>query len=267
MAYDAYRAGLKGGDIHLGLCSLFLAGTLDIFSAKKLEELTLETMAKHLDQMIQSKQALDKWNFRSLYQAVLNLRTGPKTTALDGSIMTEEELFRNEKRSPVSIAAGYVMKIWLAAFFGKFEDGTEAARSSASIKDNIFGTAQAFIYEYMTALCFYGAARKSKSRRLFLEGRKSHNLLKKWVQNGNPNGTGYLKLLEAESFEAAVVANGRLGYIHDQWLSNMRLAEFALEQGDVSEAKYRFDLALELYEEWGASFLVEHLRKSSNQFC
>merc|ERR1712232_51375 len=103
---------------------------------------------------------------------------------------------------------------------------------------------------------------------------KFHKIVKDWAKKGDPNCLHYDLLLDAEkaalkgkkdvaieSYQQAALQAGRSGFIHDQALANERLGDFSLDIGDVDEAKYRYNEAIKLYGEWGASRKVRQLEE------
>ena len=53
-----------------------------------------------------------------------------------------------------------------------------------------------------------------------------------------------------------------MGTIQDQALANERLADYYVEEGSVSEARYCLEQAVKLYSEWKAAAKVELLRRN-----
>lgn len=64
-----------------------------------------------------------------------------------------------------------------------------------------------------------------------------------------------------KNYEVAILLSGRRGHINDQALSHLRFGEYQLSEGNKMEAKYHFDLALSLYQEWGAEAIVQLLTR------
>jgi hypothetical protein len=61
-------------------------------------------------------------------------------------------------------------------------------------------------------------------------------------------------------FEQAIVIAGRRGLTHLQALANERLAMYMEEVGDKVESFYRYEQAIKLYDEWGATAKIEQLQ-------
>ena len=73
------------------------------------------------------------------------------------------------------------------------------------------------------------------------------------------------KGLALRSFESAALLAGRRGLIHLQALANERFAIYLQDIGQTQDSLYRFQEAVALYEEWGATCKVEELQSRIDQ--
>ena len=126
--------------------------------------------------------------------------------------------------------------------------------------------------EGQIAIMCYGAVRKTKKKQYLSTAKKSHKYIRDIGKKGNPNFVHYEELIDAElaaskgrklvaikHYESAILLAARRGIVHDQGVANERLADFMLDCGDINEAKYRWNRAIELYTEWGATAKVKQV--------
>lgn len=69
-----------------------------------------------------------------------------------------------------------------------------------------------------------------------------------------------------QCYDAALAAAKRSGFIQQQALVNERMARYCLRQHRPELARAFIDIALKLYEQWGALGLVNHIRNQDDDF-
>ena len=120
---------------------------------------------------------------------------------------------------------------------------------------------------FYKAISLFDQARTTKRKKFAGHARKYLRKIKHFEQRGNPNAVHLRHLLEAEllsiqrkfdesekSFQSALVAASRGGFIHHAALTSERYGEFLLRVlADEREAAFRFQESIRLYADWGAT--------------
>ena len=108
------------------------------------------------------------------------------------------------------------------------------------------------------------------------QAKRIHTELTNSLKNKNPNVLHCVSLLNAEKaalnqkkyqeddvrklYNDAITMSARGGYVHDAALAQERFADYFLNiAGDLQEARYHIEGAIQRYTKWGAMGVVEHL--------
>jgi hypothetical protein len=212
-------------------------------------------------------------------QTVMNLRgRSSSTSALNGEALDEDEALKwaKEEGDDAFCLAVRRAQVYIATYFADYRRAAEIALAhgdkAVALAPGHFGNVEVAFACALSCLaatrCF---ANKTKYRN---RGVRFAKLLKKWHENDNPNCVAHDALLDAErcaldkkeskalkNYEVAVLLAGRRGLVNLQALCNERFADYLVICNDINEASYRFNEAIRLYEEWGASKKVEQLKE------
>lgn len=70
------------------------------------------------------------------------------------------------------------------------------------------------------------------------------------------------KAVAKKRYCLAITIAARNGLVNEQALANERMGDYIQECGDVNEAEYRWNHAIDLCTEWGALAKVEQVRRN-----
>lgn len=140
-------------------------------------------------------------------------------------------------------------------------------------EDMFHGSYHYDLIHAQTATVCYGTARKNHQRKYLKYAKKCHKHIKFIGEQGNTNFLHMDHLLDGEyaalkgrlkdakkCYIKAIALAARQGLIHEQAVAYERFGDYMLECGDVDEAEYRWNCAMELCSEWGAGAKVDQLR-------
>jgi hypothetical protein len=126
---------------------------------------------------------------------------------------------------------------------------------------------------YASGVCLYATAKRTGQRRYLRYARQVRKTMEKWWRQGNPNVRHHTALLLAEeytirrqfdkarqSYESAILAASRGGFIHDAALANERYALCLFHDlKDIDGGQFYLGEANRLYREWGAHAVADGL--------
>lgn len=161
----------------------------------------------------------------------------------------------------------------LAYYFGDYQLAEEFSVGSNNIYDNNFGamdTSVVLFYECMTLLA---TARKGDRKRM----RYVRRLLKRlemWAVNCPSNFLGKQYFIEAEvalvkgdqlkciaKYYSSILHAREGGFVVQEALANERMAKLRLASGDDDAAAPFLEEACRLYQVWGGTAKLNHLRE------
>eukprot|EP00957_Ditylum_brightwellii_P206079 15346708-Ditylum_brightwellii.AAC.1 len=165
-----------------------------------------------------------------------------------------------------------IVKTIASSLFGRHELGAhqDIEKRDAKYLKIKGGTMYAVMLWFHRSLCLYAMARKNKmkTRKYMVQARHIHKELANCLKEKNPNILHYVSLLNAEKaaliqkknqedvrklYNDAITISARGGYAHDAALAQERFADFLLNTvGDIQEAKYHLEKAIQRYTKWGA---------------
>ena len=256
---------------------------LEFTSGKNLFQLEerCEQYAVHMDQVRQNEALLLTASIWRLISNLIGkdspllssrgLSLEPSTTIADSQIFHEEILLRDiRKSSPVLPFFDRVAQNMLLAYKRKYVEGAEMSiKRGGEFLGNFPFQAIAVWDTFLRGVCLFGAARQTKKRRYKRHARKIRATVDKWLEQDNPNVRHHSALFAAEdlalrgkfkeaqrSYESAIVAASRGGYIQDRAIAHERYALHLLQDMKDSEsASYHVKEADRMFKEWGAHSL------------
>lgn len=273
-----YRCGMKIGDPENAMYCIYYVMFFSFLCGRSLERLEADCFT-YIQKCKDFKQDISVWYINPVLQAIINLRRGPSKTVLTGEAMNINDLMELKGTGDTTVCAGLSMQMVLAAHFGEYEEGAKLAlnhgRNAATL---LVGCPHSEVIPYVNGICLFVMARRTKKRVYKRAANRCRRKLKHWDSSGNPNCNGYMALLNAEKsalsrnkveavkfYKEAIYIAGRRGAIHDQALANQQLAEFQRETGNLSDSKYHYNLAIQLYSQWGAQAKVLQLRRDQQK--
>lgn len=219
--------------------------------------------------------------------SLMNTRTDVPPCVFAGPAIDESKLIPDLERAgdTSGLCMLFTYKAMIAYLFDEHEHAFEFERRAASLLRCVpcqppvhmmafYGSL--IILRSLTAVT--GVHRNLPPRRARLrEVRHNLRLLERWARSSPVNFRHRYDLVLAEY--RAVIGNRRANetfraarenaafsrYLQDEALAERRWAIFCEASGRVKEAKEHFDRAIRLYEQWGATAVVRHLRLQAEQ--
>jgi hypothetical protein len=222
--------------------------------------------------------------YKTHVQFILNLMgQSDDPTILTGEAMDQEECLRMWTKDPNSRALQLLrLNRMILAYF--FDDLPLADKMASELCHPVkFGPgawlAPRFLFEGLIA---FGLAKSTRHRRRYQRrGLRFLRTLEKFVRNGNVNCHHMMLLLRAElaslnsrsdpekvqrAYGDAIMAAGKLGFMHHQAVGNELAGVYFLEQRkDRAWASTYLSRARELFDQWGAKAKVQHMDKKYNE--
>ena len=283
---EAYRVGMKTGDLDSACFALYHYLEAGLFTGQLLDDLDA-------DFRVYTRQMLDynmiyHWKISSFcWQALANLRIVLQTgdpTVLTGEVYNEEvELEQMHSEGDIVVEANFRrIQMLVSGYFASYQKAADIAITWGE-KSNALLPGQPGCVEVLfigSLSCFAICSRTREGKKYRDLGIKFAKKLKGWMEKGNPNCVAHDALLDAEKsralgsqsavvsklYETATLLAGRRGLIHVQALANERFASFLLEQQNREDGSYRLKESLNLYTEWGAMRKVEMLQENYGDF-
>lgn len=277
---EAYHWGMRLGDIESALWNKNFHACIKFASSKPLQsirELYREVVSQ-ADDLNKNEVGVFA---RFFWQATLNLIEPEEGGAnLSGSVFHEEEIHKALKSWQGKVPKNVYDSLTnlLCAFFGDYVRGAELAiKRQDKFLNECPGTFLCQIDPFFRGICLYAAARRTKGRSYLRHGNKVRKLLRSWVENGNPNVTHQLKILNAEheacagnrevaivQYTIACTLASTGGFIQDAALAHERLLDFLLtapHKSTPAQIQHHLQESIRFYEEWGAHAKVGCLQR------
>lgn len=216
-----------------------------------------------------------------LWQTTLNLMGQSEfTTSIAGEAFgtsIEEEVWNITADGPLRPHI-LLCKAALKTFFGDYVGGAKLyiKRGDRYLKDHP-SHPQGNIDSFLKGVCLFAAAQDTGKRKYNRHAHKARATIADWWKKGNPNSQHQLSLLDAEcyawnkkwedaaiSYQKAITLASRSGMIQDAALANERYGACLLSQGkkeDLDDVRFRLNQAMKLYQEWGATAVVESVEE------
>lgn len=251
-------------------CSLF-----HFLSGLSLSELRRQAV-KSLEMLKEYGQVF----FFALYQAMTQLALrltddhGGDPTKLTGDGMVEEVWLAewSSKKHLIAVQLFWMSKTFLAYYFNDYELANHAA---SKLRASHIDSTQPWVPPrvFFEGLIAFALARKRPRRRKHRKrGLVRLRKLESYFRQGNLNCHHMMLLLRAEhlalgndnpksAYDEAITAAARLGYIHNQALSNERAGIYFLEYNESDLATTYLSRACDLYAQWGATAKVTQMER------
>jgi len=167
------------------------------------------------------------------------------------------------------------MKLEVFVFFQQWEQAFDLVRKAGNIRLVLSSAFSSVRYTFLEALTYLKATQSasgSKKRQMKKCAQKTIQLIRVWAKNGNVNVVHYLHILEAElavlrgnkkkakeSFNAAIAASRKNGFLQDRALAHEMASAHFKAQGDEFWRNHHMECAKTCYQEWGCDEKVEQL--------
>eukprot|EP00985_Skeletonema_marinoi_P010957 scaffold5155_cov132-Skeletonema_marinoi.AAC.7 len=266
-----YQVGLEIGD-NVKACYCLVGRMYYLFFTGR----TLDSIQQELEAaasvMTQLKQDENELKITILLSSVKKLR-GLDAEACDemlDSILASAAETRNNLSAYVS-----VMKLEVFVFFQQWQEAVDLVQKAGNVRLFLSSTFVVVRYTFLEALAYLKAAQSSsgwKKRQMKKCAHKAMQLIRGWAKNGNVNVVHYLRILGAElavlngkkgkakeSFNAAISASSRNGFLQDRALAHELTSAYFKAQGDDYWRNYHIECSRACYQEWGCIGKVEQL--------
>ena len=271
---DVGNTNIAFHNIYSMICIVWISGSL----------VTVEEDARiYLPQLQTMKGNENMATFISMmWQAASNLMNpGGNSTELTGIAMNEKELLMSE--TTVSDRVFYrCVKNRLYVYFEEYEVAAKLALSRGDeYMKGFMGTPMGITDAFFRSISLYAMAKRSfLNRKYRKQANRTRLIVRRSVENGNPNAVHYLKLLDAEHaslardtkgkvpklYEEAVRMSVRGGFIQDAALAQERFADYVLNvKKDINQATYLLEESSKHYLSWGAEHKVQILHDKINK--
>ena len=274
---EVYRVGVECGDLEYGL-----TGALWYCVCYLLMGLPLAPVVSDLRGFIDQTSCYQlpstlRQTFQIQYQMVLNLQGEAldDPTVLIGDAMDQQAALEGfEGRALWSVKRDiFTARIQLAYIYGDLEVGKEMM-TELKVYPNDFVVARQYLRDSYTALFAFALARLNCEKKYLKQGRKLLKKFERQTKQGSLNAYPIYMLLKAENgsidkdaegvkslYDDAIKICARSGLIHLAAVASEQLGRYFLEKDDKSLATLYLSDALDLYDDWGASGKVLHMKK------
>jgi hypothetical protein len=160
--------------------------------------------------------------------------------------------------------------------FGDYDRAERFSHGCRVLDDSPFRAPDVVTLIFFDALTALAQARKSK-RKKCTHAEKRYKRLQCWAKHSPLNFLGKQFLLEAEmavlagdqssaysKYTCAIALSREGGLIMQTALANERAGKYMLERGDKDSAAFHIREAISLYERWGGTAKVKHLKQEMN---
>ncbi|KAL3907285.1 MAG: hypothetical protein SGILL_008935 [Bacillariaceae sp.] len=262
---DGYNAGMAVGDTESASFSIVLYLETSFNLGKH-----LPGIASDLDVYMEQMKVFGQWQQYTVAFLLRNITM----RSLMGGENTEAMDVGTDKRSA---NAKLFKELDAAGWMCNDEDAADRAirlKTELSRAETDVGVSNVDFTESFVAISCYGAARKTKKRKYVKFARSAQTLIQTKIKKGNPNLLHWESLIDAEmlalkgrtdaarlKYQAAISFSARTGQINIHGLANERYGDYMAEIGDYDEARYRYENASKLYDEWGAMAKVDIVKE------
>jgi predicted ATPase len=278
---EAYRAGLRSGDLESGFWCIFAYLELQLYTSVPISDL-LDDCSMYSSEMNFHNQTKILYFTKMVFQLAFNL-ANPRTArhVLSGHIMNELDFAAQIKDKPECVqewAHLHRFKTIAAFWFGEhalvtriIEDQNYHKYYMESFNPGLPGIYPLYTYCALSCIAMF---RKTGIQSHKRRAMKFYKKIKLWVQKGNCNVRHSQFLIEAElaslgtqadakeQYRIAILIASRWNLTSEQGLAHEKLADYCVRLGDLEDANFHYQRAIELYEVWGALGKTEHLRQT-----
>ncbi|KAL3929618.1 MAG: hypothetical protein SGARI_004701, partial [Bacillariaceae sp.] len=284
----SYELGLRSGDLDSAFWSAMNFLELQMHTGVNLQRVLLDQQL-YASQFESHKHEKQLTLTKISWQYALNLSQEERSVdshKIKGSVFDEDsyiEKTQGQLQYALELQHLQRAKIFSAFWFHKHDLVVELMRASEyqDFVPETYGpglTGHGPVY-FNCSLSCVSLARSSASKAI----RKKHLAVAKkfldkkfkvWSNKGNPNVMVYENLLAAEIadvegkaskakklYESAILLAGKWTLTNYRALSHELAGESAQRLGDDEDARYHYDHAIELFEEWGAKWRANKLKK------
>ena len=215
---------------------------------------------------------------KPFWQWNLNLAGEAKNPLkLTGKAMNEDDFAADciDANNVRAMEAVYTAKMNLGYYFGDIKVAYEASQNLEKIDHSktcpTLNWASRFLF---CGLIEFEMYRQTKNKKHLQNATKCISKLQKWQKSGTPNVEHAILLLKAEmvslgsngkernaAFDTAILSCRRAECPQNEALANQRAAVFCLQDGDTPSACDYMVNAKLLYSKWGATALVEYIKR------
>jgi len=274
---DAHRTGMQTLDIEYAMIAAVCASANAFIIGNDLNSIEGSLVGQVAS--AKKNQQTPMYHMAAIYlQTARNLREpGDSPWLLVGPGFNEEDLRRYQdlKEDDTALANLYIMKLYLAFIFGRFDDALENIQSTRKHIAAVQSSPIVPLFSFIETLTYIAVLpHSSLKHRINYRWRIFNNLrlLRKWSQHAPENIAHRYKLVSAElarlddrseqalaDYEAAIHLSRQSGYLNDQALSCELAGRFHLSSGRKDLANYYLRQSVGLYKRWGANAKVRRL--------
>lgn len=274
---EGYTSGLATGDVENACWSAMNYLDISFYIGKNLSSMSEDwnvytNQMKSYEQQQPMTQAKHSWQ---VAQNLMGLSADPLVANGDAFVFDEAKF---PSMITPTVVSAYRSVVHLAYFMG---DDIQGANRVLEVYKRYLeadmdpGTFLCDTFQAHAAVLCYGAAQKTKKHKYLTRAKKCHQHIRNIGKKGNPNHSPVEKLLDGEkaalkgnfsaaqsNYEAGVALAARRGLINEQAIINERFGDFLVRcTKDYNESTYRYNCAIDLYKEWGATVKVQILRE------
>jgi len=272
---EGYQVGLEIGDTDRACFCLVVRSYRIYFMGKPLASIQNELEAT-VQVMTQLKQDSARLRILILLTTVKRLRGGLDAEAgADDKIMDSMLATAADTHNTLSAFVN-LMKLEVFVLFQEWEEAIDLVQKAGNVRLLLPSSFNSVRYTFLEALTYLKAAQSSasgsKKKQMEKCGQKTIQIIRGWVKNGNVNVVHYLQILDAElavlhgqnkkakeSFNAAIAASRRIGFLQDRALAHELASAYFKAQGDDYWRNYHIECSRACYQEWGCGEKVKKL--------
>ena len=269
---QGYESGLATGDVENACQNILIYLDFTFFAGRNLRSLDHDcaiygNQLKSFSMLVMYSIILMRW------QVIRNLLGNSENPhLLIGDVFDVSKFESNERTTVVAI---YQDTIDLAYFMCDDVIGAEQASKLHREYNHDAMNPGSRHYDNLlahTAVVCYSAVRKSGNRKYLPLAKRCHKHVKEISKKGNFNYQYSERLLDAEvaalrgckqlaktNYQRAIAYAARSGMVNEQAVVNERFADYMFESNDTNESTYHWNMAIDLYKEWGAVAKVDQI--------
>lgn len=211
------------------------------------------------------------------YLGFMGLTEDPKI--LSGQIMDQDGVFSAINTNPSMMLWTRFHCMVLAYYFSDYDLAETYLNGTEAIFDHFYGAMDASVALFYYCLTLIAQARvkgchsRGGRRRAKVVAKMVRDRWTQWASNAPVNFLSKLYLLEGElaafygdypsaanKYRSSILHSREGGFLMQEALANERLAKFYIETGSTKLAKPFIRDAFILYQKWGGSSKIQHLR-------
>lgn len=242
-------------------------------------EARIRSLTDRMNSLGQEKAA---FNLRAIWQLCLNFlgkATTGDPTILTGEVLNEDEMFCFSTAISVG-PQNFSMQVntslhrlVLSYHFSQFEKAASFTKLTRHVYTR-FGTVAASLSRFYEALALLENMRVQRHRKHLRLAIEHLRAIRKWAKGCPENFMAKVCLIEAEyarvrgdqveakcKYYCSILHAKESGILWEHALANERAGKFFVEVDQPTEAREHLTKALELYEVWGGTAKIAHLRQ------